>query len=99
MRGVVRHIRPVICGERLKVVARVRTRDGGEVDAFLPDREVAALLPRSVLLGNGLRAPRNLLESLSPIIERFTGGREVRLWKYGKENYFSFLSWRSVRFT
>jgi hypothetical protein len=98
MKGRIVDIRPILHGESLKVAAKVKTRDWGEVDAFLPDREVSAFLPRSVLLGEERRAPRELLEIIAAIIKRLAGGREVRLWKYRDLTYFAFLSWRGVRF-
>ena len=56
MKGVVVDVRATVAGERLRVGARVSTGDG-MIDALLPDREVAAFLPRSLLLaGKGKRA-------------------------------------------
>jgi hypothetical protein len=98
MKGVVVDVRATVVGERLRVGARVSTPAEGMVEALLPDREVAAFLPRSLLLGPGARAPRSLLGSLTPILRRFTIGREVRLWSYDESRYFSFPSWRNVRF-
>ncbi len=91
-------VRAAVVGDRLKVGARVSTQQEGLIEAFLPDREVAAFLPRSLLLGARGDAPRSLLASLTPILKRFTVGREVRVWSYEEERYFSFPSWRSVRF-
>ena len=98
MQGLVLDVRPVLQSSRLKVVARVRTEDWGEVDAFLPDRELSAILPRSVLLGESRSAPPGLLETISPIIRRISGSRKVRIWKYQDSYYFSFLSWKGVTF-
>ena len=58
MRGRIVAIRPRIKGQRLRVVARVRTKDWGTLDAHLPDRELSAILPRHVLLGDNRRVPR-----------------------------------------
>jgi len=98
MKGVVVDVRATVVAERLKVAARVTGPWEGAFDAFLPDREVAAFLPRSLLLGGRGEAPRSLLASLTPILRRFTVGREVRVWSYEDARYFSFPSWRSVRF-
>jgi hypothetical protein len=98
MKGVVIDVRATVIGERLRVGARVSTPNEGVVEALLPDREVAAFLPRALLLGPGARAPRSLLGTLTPILRRFTIGREVRLWSYDESRYFCFPSWRSVRF-
>ena len=97
MKGVVVDVRATVTGERMRVGARVSTKDG-MIDALLPDREVAAFLPRSLLLAGKGSAPRSLLASLTPILRRFAVGRDVRVWSYEEARYFSFPSWRSVRF-
>jgi hypothetical protein len=98
LKGVVVDVRAAVVGDRLKVGARVSTQQEGLIEAFLPDREVAAFLPRSLLLGARGDAPRTLLASLTPILRRFVVGRDVRVWSYEGRRYFSFRSWRSVRF-
>jgi len=98
MRGTVTCIRPVIRNARMRVVASIRTEECGLVEGYLPDREVSAFLPRSVLLGEARRAPPAILGTVGPILSRFTRGRKVRLWTYGGETYFSFLPWRAVSF-
>ena len=98
MKGVVLDISPGLVDGRLKVSARVRTDEEGEVQAYLPDREVAAFLPRALLVGRASRAPRSLLATISPILRRFAVGRQVRVWEYQEGRYFSFPSWRSVKF-
>jgi hypothetical protein len=99
MRGVVVDVRATLVGERLKVSARIDTDGGGPVDAWLPDRETAALLPRTLLVGEQRRVPTRLLRTARPILRRFVVGRRVRLWEHEGINYFAFLSWRDVRFT
>ncbi len=71
----------------------------------MPDREVAAILPRSVLVGaptrgrrGSARVPLSLLGTIGPILTRMAEGRVVRLWDYNGRNFFSFLPWKSVRF-
>jgi hypothetical protein len=98
MRGIIVAVRPILVEKRLRVVARVLKEDRSRVDAFLPDREVAALVPRSVLLGQARRAPKQILKTISSIIKRMVAGRPVRLWQYGESYYFSFLSWRPITF-
>ena len=98
IKGKVLRVRPSLKDERLKVVVRVRTGEGEEVDAFMPDRELSALLPRSVLMGDEKQAPRSLLKTLSAILKRSVQGRPVRLWQFREGFYCSFTSWRSVRF-
>jgi hypothetical protein len=67
-------------------------------EAYLPDRELSALLPRSLLVGPLRAAPHELLGTIGPILDRLLRGRTVRLWEYRDRSYASFLSWRSVRF-
>ncbi len=97
-KGTIRDVQPTLRGGRLKALARV-VREGGELqEAWLPDRELSALLPRSLLAGGSREVPGELLETIEPILRRLTAGREVRLWEYGGATYCSFPSWRSVRF-
>jgi hypothetical protein len=97
-RGTVGRARPLLARERLRVVAEVRMTSGETREVTLPDREVAALLPRSILLGNSCRAPASLLRTLEPIVARMTEGRIVRMWRYEDRWFCSFLPWKSVRF-
>ena len=97
-RGTVTRARPLLAGERLRVVAEVQTTSGEVREVSLPDREVAAILPRSILLGGSCRAPVSLLGTLEPIVARMTEGRVVRMWQYGERWFCSFLPWKSVRF-
>ena len=97
-RGTVTRARPSLNGERLRVVVEVRSDSGEAREVSLPDREVAAILPRSILLGGSCRAPVALLGTLEPIVARMTEGRVVRMWQYADRWYCSFLPWKSVRF-
>ncbi len=97
-KGVVTEVRGEIQAGRLKVSATVRSESGEAVTAQMPDREVSALLPRSVLLGDARTAPLSLVETLQPILVRMTEGRQVRLWQYNERWFFSFTAWRGVRF-
>ena len=97
-RGTVTRARPLLAGERLRVVAEVRSDAGDVREVSLPDREVAAILPRSILLGGSCRAPVSMLGTLEPILARMTEGRVVRMWQYADRWYCSFLPWKSVRF-
>ena len=99
IRGRIERVRPLLEDERLKVKLRVAMEDGQLTEAYLPDRELSALLPRSVLVGDGSQAPALLLETVQPMLDRLAQGRMVRLWSYKERSYASFLSWRSVRFT
>jgi len=97
-RGTVISVHPELLKQRLKVVATVRTDTGETMDAYMPDREISAVLPRSVLLGQARTAPLSLLDTLSPILARMTEGRLVRVWQYKERWFFSFQQWKGVRF-
>jgi len=92
-------VRPELKDRRLRVVARVRTEGGEVIEAGMPDREVSAILPRSVLVGAGTTAPCGLLATIQPILARMSEGRAVRVWDYKDRKYFSFQPWKGVRFT
>ena len=97
-RGRIDEIHPILKKGQLKVVARI-SMDTGEIrEAYLPDREVSAILPRSILLGKEKAVPQELLKTIDPMINKMARGRPVRVWSYQDNNYASFLSWRSVRF-
>ena len=98
MRGRIVDIRPRIRDERLKVIARIRTKDWGNLDAYLPDRELAAILPRGVLIGDQRRMPRKYIKTVAPIVKRMASEREVQVWTYQGSYYFRFLSWKGIRF-
>jgi hypothetical protein len=98
MKGIVSSIRPLLRSERLKALAHVRVEEGKELEAFMPDRELAAVLPRSILLGGKTKASPALLGTIQPILSRMAEGREVRVWKYKERFFFSFMPWKSVRF-
>ena len=96
--GTIVKVRPELQSQRLRVVASVRMDAGETVEAQMPDREVSAILPRSVLLGASTRAPLSLLETVRPIVERMAEGRRARLWLYKERWFLSFQPWRGVRF-
>ena len=98
MTATIASVRPLLAKEKLKVVAVLKTKEGKQCEAFMPDREVAAILPRSVLLGGSATAPESLLATIAPILERMSEGRAVRVWSYKDRMFFSFLPWKSVRF-
>ena len=97
-RGLVLSVRPELQAERLKAVVVVKTDSGETVEAYRPDRELAALLPRSILLGSGTAAHPSLVHTMEPILSRMTEGRRVRVWQYKERWFFSFQPWRGVRF-
>lgn len=96
--GTIVRARAELQGQRLKVIASVRMDAGEVVEAQMPDREVSAILPRSILLGGTTTAPVSLLDTVRPIIERMSEGRRARLWLYKESWFLSFQPWRGVRF-
>jgi hypothetical protein len=98
IRGRVQQAQALLEGERLKARLRVSTDSGEVYEAYLPDRELAALIPRTVLVGEGNLAPPELLGTIEPMLTRLTQARRVKLWSYRERRYASFLSWRPVRF-
>jgi hypothetical protein len=96
--GRVEEARPVLEAERLKARLRVVLEAGESLEAYLPDRELSALLPRSILVGESRQAPPELLSTIEPMLSRLALGRRVRVWSYRERSYASFLPWRPVRF-
>ncbi len=97
-KGRIDEIHPILINGQLKVIARISMDNGEILKAYLPDREVSAILPKSILAGKEKAVPQELLETIDPMIKKMAAGRPVRVWSYQDNNYASFLSWRSVRF-
>jgi hypothetical protein len=83
--------------EHLRVFAHIVDEEGAKTRAELPQRELATLLPRYTLLGEGKAVSPELLQAIQSTLTRLLTGRRVRLWEYDGRQYFGFLSWRSVR--
>lgn len=98
LNGKIKTIQAFLDKDKLRVAAQVDTGDGETLKAHLPDRELSALLPRSILIGKIKDVPRELLSTIDPMIRRLAAGRNVRLWQYEQRYYFSFLSWKNVHF-
>ena len=99
LKGKVINVKPVIKKGRLKITGRIETGESGCIEAILPAREMAALLPRHIILGETRKASIKLLETIRSIAARFIMGRKVRVWKYNETCYFSFIAWTDVLFT
>ena len=84
--------------QRLKVRVSVTVEKEGTRHAYLPEREVAALLPRNLADVSGGRPPEHLLATIETILARLLRGRSVRLWQWQDRSYASFPPWRNVRF-
>ena len=64
-KGCVEAVEPLIEADRLKVRLTVRSSDGLQYFAYLPDRELSALLPRSILLGSLRDVPPEILKTIA----------------------------------
>jgi hypothetical protein len=98
MRGRIISIHPKITRQKLKVLATIQSKSEGLLQAFMPERELAALVPRCILLADKRQAPAQLLSTITVMIKRMALARTVRIWKYREHYYFSFISWGEVRF-
>jgi inactivated superfamily I helicase len=99
MRGRIVSVKPKILKQKLKVTVTVHTKKQGLLQAFMPNRELSALLPRCILLSDKKQALPELMPTISAMLKRIALGRTVRVWKYDEHYYFSFISWREVRFS
>lgn len=82
---------------RIRVFAEVESDAGEVVQAELPQRELSALIPRNILVGEVLKVTPRLLATIEETLVRQIVGRGVRSWEYEGKRYFGFLSWRSVK--
>lgn len=83
--------------KKLVVNCEIITRDG-LVIARMPERELAVILPKDVLLGGFNSTTDDLLETVIPVVSRFTKGRSVKIVNKGGQLYFNYLSWEKVVF-
>jgi hypothetical protein len=79
------------------IVVKAMLRDGEQLlDARLPARETAALLPREYLTGEGGSLPASFFCTADEMLAKMVKGRRVRSWEYCGRVYFSFLQWRNI---
>jgi len=94
----VTRINAQIVQQRLYVQASLGQVGGDtEIEAYLPARETAALLPREILIGKGSGAPETILDIMNELLEKLASGRTVKIWEYQGKIYFSFLKWNTLR--
>ncbi len=98
MHGTVKRIECFTERGKLKVQALIEDEKNHKLKALLPSREIAALVPKYVLLGENNKANAAILETIQSILKRTTVGRKIRIWSYQGVIYFSFLNWKNVRF-
>lgn len=95
----VREIRSCVDQGKLCITAAIQEMSGGVVlEARLPARETAALLPREIILGDERESSQDILELMDDMLMKLVVGRVVRAWEYSDCTYFSFLKWGAVRF-
>ena len=83
--------------EHLQVVLLVEHGELGQISAFLPEREKAALLPRSLFCPEKLSIEQESLPVLETTIKRLVVGRRVKIWEFQGNWYCAFPSWRNVK--
>ncbi len=98
MRGRIVCVQPKISNQKLKVTATIHTKKQGLLQAFMPDRELSALVPRCIMLADKKQALPQLIPAITAMLKRMSLGRTVRIWKYDEHYYFSFIPWREVKF-
>ncbi len=99
MIGKIVFVKPILKNGRLRARVTVRTEQAGYCQAHLPERELAALVPRTLLVYNPQDAPLSLLGIISSLLKRTVVGRKVTLHQAdGGGRLVTFLSWRTVRF-
>lgn len=69
-----------------------------EIEAQLPAREIAAILPREIIVGPNRNPSPRVFEIMNELLAKLAVGRDVRVWEYGDRTYCSFLKWGSIRF-
>jgi len=95
----IREVRASTEDRRLRVTAILQEKEEEfEIEALLPSREVAALLPREIIIGSNREPSLRVFEVINELLARLTVGREVRVWEYGDRTYCSFQKWGGVRF-
>lgn len=98
LKGKIIDVVPEIDQGRLRVQGLIQLEQGEELHALLPQRETAALVPKSILIGEENRADDSLLTVIDETLKRSIVGRTVRLWEYRNKRYFSFATWQAVTF-
>ena len=95
-KGVISEVKMGITNGSLRATVLVEGDDGSSIEAGLPQREIAALLPRSVFLGAGDSLTAPLLSDLQSTIEKLLIRRPVELWEYKERMYCGFEKWRNI---
>ncbi len=94
--GLCREIRVETSGKNLAVSLLVEHETHGWIWAVLPDREKAAILPRSIFCPPRSKMTREGLSALRETAEKLLRGRMIRIWRYREVWYCGFPSWRGI---
>lgn len=94
----IRSIGAEIVQEKLYVRAFLHNSESHQqVVGYLPAREMAALLPREIIIGKGATAPESIVDILNELLSKLAARRQAKIWEYQGTIYFGFLKWNSVR--
>jgi len=95
----VRSVKAVVENGKLGVQGKLQELPEGQtVSARLPSREVAALIPREIIIGDEKIVQTQIIDTLDDMLAKLVTGRLVRTWEFSGEIYFNFLKWGSVKF-
>ena len=98
MYGKIYFALPYLQQGQLKVKLIIKLQGAQFCEARLAERDLATLIPRSLLLGSKLKAPPSLLQIIKALLKRLTVGRLVYLKNSSPQPEVLFLSWRKVKF-
>ena len=94
----IRSIGAEIAHEKLYVRAFLQhTESQQQVVGYMPAREMAALLPREIIIGKGATAPESIVDIINELLSKLAARRQAKIWEYQGTIYFGFLKWNSVR--
>lgn len=92
-------VKPVCIDGTLELTVLVRRESGRTVRCRVPDRVIAALIPRSILIGSENRITSEIWETITTIARVFLVGRCCRVRRRRGIRYIGFLPWTRVRLT
>ena len=93
MTGTIRDISAALNGKILTVRTKIEFESGSFIELQLPRRELAALLPRSLLTNGDGGFPHELPGIARAVLKTFLIGRRVTIRKRKGKVFFTFLFW------
>jgi len=90
MYGKIYFALPYLHQGQLKVKLIIKLQGARFCEARLADRDLATLIPRSLLLGSKLKAPISLLQIIKAFLKRLTVGVWfiLRIHRHKQRSYF-----------